>query len=73
MKILYTNANSLLNKVTELTVMSESYNVQVICITETWLNADILDAEVTIPNFNIFLEDRSSSSRYGGAAIYVQS
>ena len=42
MKILYTNANSLLNKVTELTVMSESYNVQVICITETWLNADIL-------------------------------
>ena len=53
--------------------MAESYNVKVICIMETWLNADILDAEVTIPNFNIFLEDRSSSSRYGGAAIYVQS
>ena len=71
MKILYTNANSLLNKVTELTVMSESYNVQVICITETWLNADILDAEVTIPNFNIFREDRSNGTRYGGSAIYV--
>ena len=71
MLILYTNANSLLNKVTELTVMSESYDVQIICITETWLNADILDAEVFIPNFNIFREDRSNNMRYGGSAIYV--
>ena len=60
MKILYTNANSLLNKVTELTVMSESYNVQVICITETWLNADILVAEVTIPDL-IIIENAPST------------
>ena len=26
---------------------------------------------MTIPNFNIFREDRSNGTRYGGSAIYV--
>jgi len=71
MRILYTNANSLFNKITELTIIAASYDVQVICITETWLSSEVLDAEVSIPNYNIFREDRLNNTRYGGSAIYA--
>ena len=71
MKVLYLNANSLFNKLTELMVLSAAEDVQIICITETWLCCEILDAEVQIPNFTVFREDRADNSRYGGSAIYV--
>ena len=31
----------------------------------TWLCCDILDAEVQIPNFTVFREDRADNSQYG--------
>ena len=71
MVVLYLNANSLFNKLTELMVLSAAEDVQIICITETWLCCEILDAEVQIPNFTVFREDRADNSRYGGSAIYV--
>ncbi len=40
-------------------------------ITETMLNSDILDAEVRIPNFNIFRGDRKALAKGGGSCIYV--
>ena len=39
-------------------VLSAAEDVQIICITETWLCCEILDAEVQIPNFTVFREDR---------------
>ena len=45
---MYTNANSLYNKMTELMVLSETHDVQIICVTESCLNSDIVDAEVSI-------------------------
>ena len=69
--MLYTNANSLYNKMTELMVLSETHDVQIICVTESWLNSDIVDAEVSIPNFNLFRADRPNDTRFGGSAIFV--
>ena len=63
--MLYTNANSLYNKMTELMVLSETHDVQIICVTESWLNSDIVDAEVSIPNFNLFRADRPNDTRFG--------
>ena len=63
--MLYTNANSLYNKMTELMVLSETHDVQIICVTESWLNSDIVDAEVSIPNFNLFRADRPNNTRFG--------
>ena len=43
--------NSLYNKMTELMVLSETHDVQIICVTESWLNSDIVDAEVSMGIF----------------------
>ena len=44
----------------------------IICITETHLTSDYCDAEMSIPNFDLFREDRGSSTKGGGSAIYVK-
>ncbi len=44
-----------------------------LCITETWLNYDVTDAEVSLENYNIFRGDRQSGRRGGGVALYVKS
>ena len=69
--ILYTNARSLFNKVDKVKVAAVEYAAQIICVTETWLNSDILDAEVAIPDYTLYREDRKNNTRYGGSAIYV--
>ena len=42
-----------------------------IFITETWLNQDILDAEVYLDGYNLFRGDRVGRQR-GGTAIYLK-
>ncbi len=44
-----------------------------LCITETWLNYDVMDAEVSLENYNIFRGDRQSGRRGRGVALYVKS
>lgn len=58
------------NKTTELKHIASKYKV--ICITESCLSADhVADAEVSIPNFKMFREDRSDNSGFGGSVIFV--
>ena len=67
---MYTNANSLRNKITELSHIANKYKV--ICVTESHLSAEsVEDAEVSIPNFQIFREDRTDNSGFGGSVIYT--
>ena len=53
-----------------------SYNISrntlipFLSITETWLKPYILDAQVSIPDYNIFRSDRRSRIR-GGALLYI--
>ena len=71
-EIFYTNTNSLTNKVSELSSISQSQSVGLICVTETHLTKQISDAEISIPNFDVFREDRPSNTNWGGSAIYVR-
>ena len=41
------------------------------CLTETHLNPDILDAQITMKGYNLFRSDRSNRS-HGGVCIYVR-
>ena len=51
-----------------------SLNVfDIICITETHFNSEIGDAEIAIPNYTIFREDREGDLKGGGSCIYVKS
>ena len=69
LKILYTNAESLINKKGEIMVLAEIKQANIICVTESQINSDILDGEVDIPNFKSYREDRMGNKRSGGSVI----
>ena len=48
LKILSLNARSLLPKIESLQLLVKAEDLDVICVVETWLSAEILDAEITI-------------------------
>lgn len=70
MQCLNLNARSLVNKSSELESIVLTHKPHIIVITETWLNIDIRDAEVTPPGYRIYRKDRDS--RGGGVAIIYQ-
>ena len=47
------------------------HNFKFLAITETHLNSEIKDAEIAMPNYNVFREDRCSGAKGGGSAMYV--
>ena len=68
--LFYTNSNSLFNKLNKLRALAADTNFKVICITESHLSSDILDAEIGIANYNLFRCDRIGGDG-GGSVIYV--
>ena len=68
--IFYTNCNGMYNKVRELALLAETHKFKVICIAESHLKPNILDAELQINNYTLFRKDRLDRDR-GGSAIYV--
>jgi hypothetical protein len=68
------NARSVVNKIKELKLLVEEENVDVVAITETWLNETITDEEMNISGFVLFRRDRNDpiKRRGGGVAMYVK-
>ena len=67
LRCLYTNATSLnQSKLSELATISESENIHILFITETWFTSESV---VNLPNFNVFRSDRASHG--GGVGIYI--
>ena len=48
----------------------ESYQPDIICITETWLCTDVLDNEISIPGYNTYRQDRNRHR--GGILMYTR-
>ena len=63
------NAQSLLGRINEISLLMESRSVDILCIVETWLEPGILDKFINIDGFNVFRQD---GGRGGGACIYVR-
>ena len=59
LKLLYTNAGSLIKKLDELKNSIDLYEPDIICIAETRFDKSIEDAEVSIQGFNHFRGDRN--------------
>ena len=51
--------------------MARESNSPFICLTETHLNPDVLDAEISIEGYNLFRSDRLNRS-HGGVCTYVR-
>ena len=63
------NAQSLLGNFNEIVLLIESRSIDILCITETWLESTILDRFIAIPGYNVFRHDKG---RGGGSCIYVR-
>ena len=70
LKILSLNARSLLPKIESLQLLVEAEDLDVICVVETWLSAEILDAEISIQGYQCFRCERNRHG--GGIVVYVR-
>ena len=65
----HVNAQSLLSNMEEIKLLIDVRNVDILCISETWLLSNVPDSFVGIENFNIFRYDEGFG---GGTCIYVR-
>ena len=73
---LYSNIRGLLlksnrNKPAILSDLLKLHNGVGVSVTESWLEEEVLDAEIVIDGFDIFRSDRSQRSR-GGVSCYLR-
>jgi hypothetical protein len=71
--MLLTNIRSLRYKVDELSTVINENNIDICCVTESWLDADIPSEAVDIENYVIHRCDRNDGRQCGGVAAYVRS
>lgn len=65
------NAQSLKPKIDEFRLIFESSNMDVICVSETWLNESIPNGLISLHGYKVFRSDRLVGGG-GGVAIYVK-
>ena len=66
------NTRSLVNKIEDLEIVIKN-DVDIACITETWLTANIADPVVDISGYTIVRKDRAMPKRGGGVCAFVKS
>ncbi|XP_068229711.1 uncharacterized protein [Palaemon carinicauda] len=69
LKIVHTNAQSILGHILEIQLMLEEQKIDILCISETWLYPYISDTFIHIPEYNIYREDHG---RGGGVCLYIR-
>ena len=67
---MHVNIRSLLPKFVLLTALAHSANPDVLAVSESWLRKATKNSEISIPNYNIFRQDRTAKG--GGVAIYCR-
>jgi hypothetical protein len=72
MKLIYTNIQSIYNKLDELKLLIHEQSPDIIVLTETWLSDDISNAEVAIGGYHIYRKDRMSGRKGGGLLLYLK-
>ena len=70
--VFLSNANHIFNKLDELRALTSIMSLDIICITETWLNAEIPDSAIHLPGYVVYRKDRSTGQG-GGVLCFVRS
>jgi hypothetical protein len=65
---MHVNIRSLAPKFALFTALAHSANPDVLAMSESWLRKDTKNSDISIPNYNIFRQDRTAKG--GGIAIY---
>ena len=68
------NVRSLMapGRLSDLQMLTSFNNIDILCITETWLKPNHLNSSIIIPGFQPPLRKDRLSSRGGGVAIYLR-
>ena len=66
------NARSLVNKIDLFQSTVYNHNPDIIGITETWCNTNVLDAELQLTGYEFFRCDRKTQNKGGGVLLYVK-
>ncbi len=59
-------------KLDELTLFLNSHNVDIACITETWLKTSVPDTAINIDGYTVIRRDRCDDVMGGGVCIYIR-
>ena len=70
--IAHLNIWSLRNKVDHVRVLLDENNIDVLCLTETWLDNNDDDSVITIEGFQFCRLDRTTETEHGGILCYVR-
>ena len=65
-KIVHINAQSVQGHMDEIKLLIKDGNIDILCISETWLLPTVENRFIQIPNFNIFRQDEG---RGGGVCV----
>ena len=74
LRVLYLNAQSIINKKDELSLVIDNNYPDIIGITESWANSQILDSELMVKGYRFFRSDRKDTTfgRGGGVLLYIK-
>lgn len=70
LRICHINAQSLNNKTDEFRLTFENSEIDIICVSETWLKKEIPDSRICLEGYKTFRADRQTHA--GGVAIFVK-
>jgi len=69
---LLTNIRSLRFKTDELSAVLSNNDIDICCVNETWLDANIPTEAVDLDGYVCHRHDRHDGSHYGGVAVYTK-
>ena len=69
--LLVTNVRSIIDKTDELECVLTNNNIDIACITESWLTENIPTEAINIPGYVCYRHDREDGRRGGGVLCYV--
>ena len=64
------NCQSIKNKATDIEVLNNLHNPDIISATESWLDPSVKNGEIFSEHFNVFRKDRETSTTGGGYSKY---
>ena len=70
--IINTNSQSLVPRIDELTLYLKNNNVDIACITETWLKSTVPSSVINIDGYDVLRNDRRDDVIGGGVCIYIR-
>ena len=78
-KLIHMNVRSLSKKIDQLRVMTTGLNLDVLTVSETWLNSSVSSATVALEGYTLYRQDREVRTnkglkkRGGGLLTYIRS